>query len=588
VDPDIFGLGQKNRGRRRAAEGSLVMLERIVSTLTGGEPITPDDAELTAALADPDFRRTLLVRVSDEFGFSEMLDLEGEEATHFLGSPEGMMDFLQSVGPAIAMMKEMEKGLTPSPNPVASVVDPTPIPTGVSGEELDAVLEGFGRSFYIGSSWGRTVRIEGDLYSLPNAARGKVDIDWTSAETAEGPLEIAEENEFAGSPMFSDGQLSSSFDVTDEIPDSGLVRCEGTLKVTIPIQFESVRFDAADEGATHESGSLSATLDSCVNDVARVAVANFDREHKPAVVARDAAGRRLAQRESQTQSAKDWRADIRFAGTVASVEVFLPVETVTRELTVVATPEPTTKDGSYGPVEVPRYVPPRPPPEYARLTSADLAEDLEIVSRRLSSAFEFNEPAIHAHLPLVANSALARVEFEEVDLVAEDGSTVECEVVGRGYDEAAYCHRISFQNSDGEPVDFARARGQLLVRYPLSLETIRLTSDAPEQGGVRASFDGPSVKIEIEGGSSEDLEWLAGHRRDDTLVLLAYDATGRALRRLPMTSWSDRGISLAFWGTPVAVSIVRPTEVDDIATAFDVVPAPLHDEELQGMEIPCR
>ncbi|MBK8978507.1 MAG: hypothetical protein IPM29_21630 [Planctomycetes bacterium] len=561
------------------------MIDSILQRLAAGESVDPSSPELAAAFADAAFRRDFVDRAIDFFELRERLDPELDVVGQAAASEASIAEFVQGLGFFVGMRESFEQGLAPSEGAVASEYDPRPALDDIDDATLDAALEVLSRSFFFEHRWGDEQRIEGDLFVLPNFELATARPHWTSAATASGavavePVDDADAGPFAGR-IDSDGSSRSELKLAVE-PDEDLVTATGTCAIAVASRLRRFPFTPGDVGEKRSDGDVAVTLETLQNDCARVTIEGADTDLPRVVIGRDATGARLRERESQSQHGhRTWTGDVRFAGTLASVEVVVAAATLERRIDISASaaPEPAA-DGCWPSPAAPRYLPPPPEPTFAALTPADLGT-LELTAGRMTSSFEFNQSELHVHLPRCDNSALARIDLDEASAVDAAGDVVSAQPYGCGSSRALACHRFSFEGAE-RPESVARMRGEVTVRYPLRLARVTLTAGAPSPCGLRADFDGPRVTLQLEPPDSDspfDLGWLLSE--GELTLLHALDQTGRPLRRLPRRTWSNDSAELLFWGAPSTVQAWLVTEWDTVRTAFDVDAAPPLDESLR-------
>ena len=213
----------------------------------------------------------------------------------------------------------------------------------------------------------------------------------------------------------------------------------------------------------------------------------------------------------------------------------------------------------------PAWVERRVEPEFVEMHPNDLRDALRVIASRSFAEAGFNTPEIQLHLPLVANSTYAAVEMREPRLVGIDGSEVGFELERGPHDVETQIVEIRLLDRDGRgPAEFARAVGEVQLRYPLRVETRSVAAGQPDPV---ARIDGPYVEI-VEGVLAEapsfsPLESVRG-----------YDAEGRQLQTAPFSSIRMRQgrafRRIAFRGDVARAELDRATHVADVVVRYDV------------------
>lgn len=193
-------------------------------------------------------------------------------------------------------------------------------------------------------------------------------------------------------------------------------------------------------------------------------------------------------------------------------------------------------------------------PTFKEFTAEHAAAAITMVAGRNYAWFGFNTPEIRLVLPDADNSVYADVEFGEATLFDADGREVPYERELGLYDHDTHHTEIRFAPSDGdEPVDYARAVGTVIVRYPLRLHTFRAQAGGPAVEGLDIDVDGPFV---TRRSTSDDQELEAAAFTGIT-AFRAVDDEGRTIERYPSSSVSvvDGTVTetLAYWGEVAAI-----------------------------------
>lgn len=564
------------------------MIEQIVTTLTSGEPLDLEQPELAAALEDADFRKEMLRGVAEALGFIDQIDFEGDDAREVMDSAEGAKGFLMSMQAMAAFSDMVDEEMVAATGPVESLPNLQPPPGDCSPADLNAALESLSRSFFIEGGFSGHANVAGDLIGLPNGELAELTVKWSGVNPPDP------DDPFAGGRVY-DGSYSERINLGDEEAEPPAT-FEGQATITLPVRFDSASFSASEidqskpvgDAGSDSTGGASATLTRCEFDCVSVTIEGLSPGTEPIIVAKDAVGQRLGSTESMRSHKDGCHCQYRFTGTVATVDVLLPVESVTREVNVVATKEPEWDGENYALAAAPRYVRGSAEPQFVNMSAADLAGDLELAAGRLNSSFEFNQPSVHCHLPRVDNSHLAMVDFDEVSVYDSDGNVIECETVGRGYKAEYQCASVSFEDmSTGELVPLSRAAGTVKVTYPLAVKAVTLTTDAPSSDGIEATFDGSMVSVKMNDGDDEspfDSYWVGSGMNDTIAKVQAFDDTGRPLKRLSYSGSRNGASFFAFWGQPTSLRVLQVAEHDTVELPFDLPPAPMLAAELAGSE----
>ena len=236
-------------------------------------------------------------------------------------------------------------------------------------------------------------------------------------------------------------------------------------------------------------------------------------------------------------------------------------------------------DGRSDLLAAPKYVEPAQEPGYTELTSDQLQASLQVVAARTYAYYGFNNPEIQLHLPLVGNSTLARVEMSEPRLFDASGGEVAYQLEPGLHDPATQIAEIRFVTTDGEsPASFARAKGQIAIRYPLVVQTHTV-----EPGRVKPGTNFPGIQldgpfVDMDDGTLPETAPFA-----EIQPLRAYDAQGRQLQAELTGSTrveGDRVIRrLGFHGQVARVEVDQVSQWADVTIRYDVpiaksLPAP--------------
>ncbi|MEZ6037288.1 MAG: hypothetical protein R3F29_07390 [Planctomycetota bacterium] len=565
------------------------MIDTLLQRIATGEGIGGMEAAIEALADDAAQRRAFAERAIEVFELAERIDPAMDVLGMATSSADGFREFLQGLQFFASMRESFEQGLQPSDGPVASEPDARPVPGDVDAGAVEAAVETLRSAFFLGHRWDLEQTIEGDLFVLPGLELSSVQVRWTAGATADGPVEVEppdEERAGFGAMIGSDGRQNSELKLVED-PGQDLVAASGTCVLETPSRVARASFTAADVGQERVDGDVTIRLDSVANDCVRVTVGGAPGETQRVIAGLDADGVRLRSRESQSQRMRgSWTTDVRFVGVVAAVEVMVVLEVARREFEVTASAPPQQDaDGNWPVAAAPRYLPPRPTPQFVELSPADV-EQFSVVAGRMTSMFEFNQSDLHVHLPLGANSAFAEIRWLDAAAEGPDGEVVSEQTNERGSTPSLACQRYSFDGAE-DPDAIVRMRGTVEVRVPTVLREVMLTAAEPSQPGLEASFEGATVTLRLtQPIPDEDVEvfglsWLLSESDERPPTLLILDETGRPLRRMPWQSWCDDTATLVMHGRPVAV---RAWLVDESAVAqrtVDVEAAPKLDEALR-------
>lgn len=568
-------------------------IQQILESLTAGETIDLDNPDLATILDDPGSRQEIVTSVIDHFEIEPLQDEAGqEEARRFSESREGFGEFMGGLMTFLAMRDVMEMGLEPSPETMASQVDSSPVPADVTEAQVNDALQLLANSFYVESNYGSTMRITADGFHVPNFSLATISLELDTPTSPPKSIRLD-----------AQGQLDEMFESTTE-PDASTPPGDtgggatGTLSLEVPTRFEHISFCHDDNDAPKSSGSVTAALEHCTNDCVKITLSGIENEEAVLLVARDERGQRLERREYQTQTRPDFTTDQRFGGRIHTIDVFVAIETTRRELPVTADAVPTFVYGEPTEISRPRYRPPTGSKTYRDVTSAELAET-EVVAGRMSSVCEFNQCDLHAHLPRSENSAFAQVEFLQTEIRDISGRRLsldegEIEQMGRGYDEAAHCSRVSFESESGDAIDFESIEGELSVTYPLTIAEVQLSQDEPVRAGLRVEFDGSTMRLEADPSRISPgfgATWWSSPFVNDQTRVRAWDATGQEIRMAVQGSQGDEIYEATFWGIPTRVQVLVVTETDSMCLRYQASPAPLLPDSCCGIrsyESQCR
>jgi hypothetical protein len=223
----------------------------------------------------------------------------------------------------------------------------------------------------------------------------------------------------------------------------------------------------------------------------------------------------------------------------------------------------------------PKFAEESPKPSFRTFTEAQLRAEIKILARRSYAMFGYNTPEVRVNLPKASNSAYSKIEFGPATLVSAAGAKVPFELEESGYMDEECASEIRFQTGNPEKlVQFARARGQVKVKYPLVVKTAVVT---PTQAGppeLAVKIDGPYVAF------AEDEEKTPESSFGKIRPIRAYDAAGHQLERhgYSETTSDDDGAyrkHVSFYGDVARVEIDTVESWVELDLPYNLAPAPL-------------
>ncbi len=222
-------------------------------------------------------------------------------------------------------------------------------------------------------------------------------------------------------------------------------------------------------------------------------------------------------------------------------------------------------DGRAALLDAPQYVEPAVAVDFVEMKPEEVRGALKVVSGRTYAYYGFNNPELQLHLPMVDNSTYAKTEMPEPKLLDEAGRNVPYELERGLHNWETQIAKIRFVNEDGEsPADFARVVGEIVLRYPLVVEsrTVVVGTSDPD-----VLIDGPYVDV-ADGMLPEAAPF------SPLEPVRAYDAKGRQLMRSQTSSTrmiNERAFSrMVFHGAIARVDIDRIVRTVDLRIRYDV------------------
>lgn len=217
------------------------------------------------------------------------------------------------------------------------------------------------------------------------------------------------------------------------------------------------------------------------------------------------------------------------------------------------------------------------PHEYRALTEEELKQQIRIVAGRSYAVFGYNTPEIQVKLPAVGNSSYATIDFSEPRLTDAKARRVKYELERGVYDEETFSDEIRFRNPNSESdkaIAFARAKGTVKIKYPLVVNTLKLTPAQPGPPELSLKIDGPFVSF------SADAAALPESSGGSLRPIRAYDAEGRLLEAhgYSETSTDDEGVfrtSMAFYGNVARLELDSVESWAEFELPYSLPPAML-------------
>ena len=223
----------------------------------------------------------------------------------------------------------------------------------------------------------------------------------------------------------------------------------------------------------------------------------------------------------------------------------------------------------------PKFVEESPKPNFRSFTEAQLRAEIKIVATRSYAVYGYNTPEVRVNLPKVSNSAYSKIEFGPATLVGATGQKVPFELEESGYMDEECASEIRFQTGNPDKlIQFAHARGQVKVKYPLAVKTSVITVAKPGPPELAVKIDGPYVNF------AENEEKTPESSFSKVKPLRAYDAAGHQLEQhgYSETSSDDNGVDIkhtSFYGNVARVEIDTVESWAELDLPYNLAPAPL-------------
>jgi len=476
---------------------------------------------------------------------------------------------------ATKLVRDFAGSFKPSADDVPSTYDATPAPRGITEHELHTALNEINNSlFFLAHAFGDHVNVECDKFLIPNGPLAEIQTDWTALLTTDGRNVLRKPTaaERESDAMFDRTGAARRLYMSEKQPK--LAHAEGSLLITVPTGFAYANFGADEIEAVRHAPPMDVTLLRCENDLVALRIFGLPKAAEPVLVLRDRTGRRLMPGAGMQSRGDGLTVTCKTRGRIAKIELFFATDTTQLEIPVRATAWPDIYNDNPRHLPAARYMPETRSPDFAWIDADSLRTDTQIVARRSYAMFGFNTPEIQAQLPHVDNSAFAEVRFGTPTLLDAHGKTVAYTLEAGVYEHKSFSDEIRFtRDGQKKPLNFARARGTVKIRYPVMPKLVALTMADPKENGLEALFQGPKIWIR---GLSNNLPYTPLAPELDPVR--AYDQSGRRLRKLSFSgnqykdnvNWQI----VAFWGEPTKVNIVTVSDWIEEEFPFDLPPAP--------------
>lgn len=401
------------------------------------------------------------------------------------------------------------------------------------------------------------VMVEFDGFLVPNGQYAKTHYTWSKLVSTDGAniLRKATAKELENDSIPLDQIL---YYTTDKVrPDYAV----GSVQLQIPSQFARVVFDANGVNVARRDGPLNITLLACTDSTCSMKMQGKLTYDDLIVILRDAAGRPLTIRGTELVAIDDEMLGINetVSGKIAKVEIYTPVAYVTNTLGIQAFAPPETDGATTINPRTSRYIRINHAVKGVELDQEQLKAQVSVSAQRRTTS-EWNCPIVLVQLPYVLNSAYAQISYGKPELTDKNGDIVTYDPEESGFDPETFTSAMQFTNAKGP---FAFATGKVHLLYPARLNTITLTPAQPENGGMKAKFDGCKVRVYAK-DSPEGYDLP-----EDLSNIRAYDAGGRQLARL---DYSNDGGTI-YWGNPAEVRVITVDKWLDIDLPYHLPPA---------------
>jgi hypothetical protein len=234
--------------------------------------------------------------------------------------------------------------------------------------------------------------------------------------------------------------------------------------------------------------------------------------------------------------------------------------------------------------KAPKYLENAVKPAFRTFTEAQLRAEVQVIAARSHAMFGYNTPEVRIKLPRTGNSSYAQIEFGEATLLDAKGKPVAFELEEGGYEESKYSDEIRFRMKDSDGVlDFAKAKGHVKLKYPLSVRTSTFTKAKPGPAELAVKLDGPYVSYAEEEAKVPDTSFVT--LRPER----AYDAAGRQLERhgYSEAGTDDDGVyrrRTAYYGNVARFELDSVDDWAELDLAYDLKPAPMLPAGKEGID----
>lgn len=495
---------------------------------------------------------------------------------------------------------------------------PTPPPRDVSEKDVAAGLKEC-KTFFVEK--GSSIKVTGDLSSLPNHEFTDVQVQWEQIldeQGRPGPFQRPDASTglifMSTSPGDDDAGIWSSYPQLMEgatLPD----RFEGwqssaTATFRVPVQFRTLSFKPSDLGTTQDDVTL---LEWKHGRVVLEDKKGRLGSNDAGVMGFSAHGLRLSWNEmvyhpvelgilrklAQTPWEQippvvpvpaDWNTRVirTFEGDVSRLEIYFVERRAVHEVRLQLLPTPGSG------LVTSRYVSP-PGRTLCEVTPKALAKQVRIFATRSASYMSgsFGQPLVVALLPPCVNSAWAQVKFEGLKYFRTSGQPIasvktESRPLLGSFASGLWLapmDRPAATRPDGAFPALARVKGKAQLAFP-RLRVVTFSREASQVEGALFTLNDKTVTLRLPRALGDKLppvhitEGTGWFAESPLNPLVGYDAAGRRLRPLYyLRQEAEAGTTLltaSFAGTPDRVELLLAGEQVRITLPFNVKlpPAP--------------
>jgi len=210
----------------------------------------------------------------------------------------------------------------------------------------------------------------------------------------------------------------------------------------------------------------------------------------------------------------------------------------------------------------PHFVKKAVEPSFVQLTAGKLQDQLKVISSRSFAVVGFNNSEVQIHLPRCDNSVYAAVDFAPARLLDSKGRELQYERERGIYDHDTHSDELRFAPVKGKtPVEFSRAEGTIMLRYPIRMKTLSMQTRSSALAGLKFTIDGPFVSWS---GKKPTLAEPASFTPIEQWR--AFDASGRRLEKHPYEGFSmSKGVTTKTYTYRGEVKEVRVDVVEEWA-----------------------